>query len=176
MVHSQKNPTLNLKQQRKTDTHRQRDNCLLKAEGRFPRASGLLHIAIRRWILIYFAKIYFGIISPIASLLTRPHLGVACFANGVSGDLGSTCTSLPPHCPPSYYLFFFQYFIERFSLRVAIMPGSAEPSPATISSTEISVIYLPMPVVIAQLQKAVRSFLCLVPCSSMPELACISGD
>lgn len=46
------------------------------------------------------------------------------------------------------------------------MPGSAEPGPAAISGAETSVIYLPVPVAIAGLQKAVRSFLCLVPRSA----------
>lgn len=54
-------------------------------------------------ILIYFAKIHFGIISPVAGLFAQLHFGAARFANGASGDLGSTRTSLPSHCSPSLY-------------------------------------------------------------------------
>lgn len=48
------------------------------------------------------------------------------------------------------------------------MPGAAEPSPAAISGMILSVIHLPVPVITARLQKAVRSFLHLaLPCLSL---------
>lgn len=67
----------------------------------------------------------------------------------------SVAASLPTllvKLPGFLLLFFFlQYFIEHFSLQVATMPGSAEPGPAAVGSTEISVIYLPVLTAIARL-------------------------
>lgn len=48
----------------------------------------------------------------------------------------------------------FQYFIEPFSLQVATIPGSAEPSPTAVRGTGISVIWLPMLTAVARLRCA----------------------
>lgn len=87
-------------------THGQRDNCLLKAGGSSPPAQGCCRWPQAIGILICFAKIYFGITSPVAASLAQPRFGAACFANRASGDLGSVRTSLPSRSPLPYYLFF----------------------------------------------------------------------